>query len=229
MRNCSLTPSHLKLPCRREHQVEYRKLRRQSLSVAGAHTPRPLGRRRGFRLSGAEKMGQGSRPTTPRKLCQTFVRHDMVRGPDRYKRCSRCGQLSNRGVAPFVRFWEFVDKKGPYPAIRPSLGRCWLWIGALGPKNGYPYFCVNGTSVTAHRFIVKATKGPIPKDMEVDHLCRVRACVKPSHLEVVTHGVNIRRALTKPYCKRGHKQVAKNRYTPPGSGRSRCKPCLRIH
>jgi hypothetical protein len=45
--------------------------------------------------------------------------------------------------------------------------------------------------VIAHRLSYEWLVGPVPEGMELDHLCRVRHCVNPSHLEVVTHSVNV--------------------------------------
>ena len=47
----------------------------------------------------------------------------------------------------------------------------------------------------AHRFVYEQTKGPILEGLTIDHLCRVRCCVNPDHLEVVTIQENIQRGF----------------------------------
>lgn len=66
--------------------------------------------------------------------------------------------------------------------------RCWLWLGA---KNKKGYGWLNGG--LAHRFMYVLFKGPIPAGLELDHVCSVRHCVAPYHLEAVTRGENMRR------------------------------------
>ncbi len=53
----------------------------------------------------------------------------------------------------------------------------------------------DGSSVSAHRFAYESLVGPVPAGLELDHLCRVKGCVNPEHLEVVTRGENVRRAM----------------------------------
>ena len=93
---------------------------------------------------------------------------------------------------------------------------CWLWVGAKNPK-GYPQ-CWNGQRVTpAHRFAYEFCVGPIPEGLEIDHLCRVRNCVNPDHLEPVTHRENTLRGFSpmannarRTHCPKGHLYDAHN-------------------
>ena len=113
---------------------------------------------------------------------------------------------------PEDRFWPKVNKDGAVPEHRPELGPCWIWTASLG-RGGYGAFAKGGKRggmMLAHRFAYELLVGPIPADQEPDHLCRVKACVNPSHLEPVTHLENVRRgeasawrrAMT--HCKHGH-------------------------
>lgn len=70
---------------------------------------------------------------------------------------------------------------------------CWLWIGAKD-RNGYGLF--GGT--TASRAAYEAFVGPVPDDLDVDHLCRQRDCINPAHLQLITHAENLRRRSLSP-------------------------------
>lgn len=70
---------------------------------------------------------------------------------------------------------------------------CWLWVGHLN-NMGYGSLRITRRSDLAHRLMHEELVGPIPDGLEVDHICRVRRCVNPAHLELVTHGENIRRS-----------------------------------
>ncbi|KKL99624.1 hypothetical protein LCGC14_1812580, partial [marine sediment metagenome] len=87
---------------------------------------------------------------------------------------------------------------GVYPRLNPierflskieicSSG-CWLWFGSI-KGNGYAHFVYPGGQY-AHRFSYEFFIGSIPKDKELDHLCRIRHCANPNHLEAVTHREN---------------------------------------
>lgn len=90
---------------------------------------------------------------------------------------------------PSQRFWKHVDKDGPLPIIRPALGPCWLWTAAN--TKGYGAFNRgNGITVPAHHWAYEQLIGPIPQGLELDHLCEVHSCVRPSHLEPVTRREN---------------------------------------
>lgn len=115
---------------------------------------------------------------------------------------------------------------------------CWIWTSTV-VGDGYGYFYVGGgranrQRVYAHRWAYEQMVGPIPEGMEIDHLCRVRLCVKPAHLEPVTAQENHRRRRGikhGPYnvgdeCRHGHPRTPEN--TGINSQGSRfCRPCAR--
>ncbi len=69
---------------------------------------------------------------------------------------------------------------------------CWIWLGAHD-SGGYSRVRWEGKNQLAHRVVWEMLYGPIPLDLEMDHLCRNPGCVNPAHLEAVTHGENMRR------------------------------------
>lgn len=87
---------------------------------------------------------------------------------------------------------------------------CWEWVGATDDK-GYGRIAIGGKKMLAHRVMYETEHGPIPPGLELDHLCRNRRCVKPSHMEAVTHRENCLRgfgvgamAARRTHCKHGH-------------------------
>lgn len=93
--------------------------------------------------------------------------------------------------------------------IDPETG-CWLWNGFLG-SGGYGQIVVQHRTHYAHRISYELHRGPIPEGMQLDHLCRVRRCVNPDHLEPVTPRLNTLRGTgptavnaQKTHCFRGH-------------------------
>lgn len=78
---------------------------------------------------------------------------------------------------------KFVDKTDD----------CWLWTGTINRK-GYGQFKINYRYYVAHRVSFELAGGVIGDGLQVDHLCYVRHCVNPAHLEPVTPSENMRRA-----------------------------------
>ena len=129
--------------------------------------------------------------------------------------------MTGRPAPATERFWVKVDK---------SAG-CWLFQGA---DNGYGYGYFRGAegkAILAHRFSWQELVGPIPAGLTLDHLCRVRRCVNPAHLEPVTNRENILRGTaptainaTKSHCPLGHPYSGTNLRTRKTGGRY-CAAC----
>lgn len=104
---------------------------------------------------------------------------------------------------------------------------CWEWIAGKS-QGGYGQIRIDGHQRGAHCVLYELLVGPIPEGKELDHLCRNRGCVRPSHLEPVTHAVNIARAPLAPgnrtHCPQGHPYVGSTTYRSPEGYRS-CRIC----
>lgn len=114
----------------------------------------------------------------------------------------------------FVRFTVIDDAMG-----------CWRWRGGLD-QDGYGNFHDGKKYISAHKYAYQQIVGSIPEGLVIDHLCRVRHCVNPFHMEVVTNHENIRRGevaareRAKKACPRGHAYD-----TITSEGKRRCKRC----
>lgn len=134
---------------------------------------------------------------------------------------------------------RILDKISPEP-----MTGCWIWKASLS-RDGYGYIGFGGRVQKAHRVVYEFYKGEIPEGLEIDHLCRVRCCVNPDHLEPVTHRENMRRSPVFPqntrkalaashsarrsmtHCKRGHGLV-ENNIRINSNGSRVCIECERI-
>ena len=131
-------------------------------------------------------------------------------------------------LPPDERFWGRVNKQGvPWQGTR-----CWEWRGYLA-EDGYGLFSPHHHNVPAHRFAYESLIGPIPVGLQLDHLCRNRACVNPSHLEPVTARTNQLRGIGPPatnarktHCPQGHPYDLPN--TNWYKNHRRCRTCMRI-
>ena len=87
---------------------------------------------------------------------------------------------------------------------------CWVWTGKIA-KNGYGHASKDWKTHLAHRLVYEALVGPIPEGLQLDHLCRNKACVNPAHLEPVTQQVNMDRySATVTHCPKGHAKEGYN-------------------
>ncbi len=107
---------------------------------------------------------------------------------------------------------------------------CWLWQAYIS-KKGYGSFGSCGKIVRAHRYAYELEHGPIPEGLTIDHLCRIRHCVRPSHLEAVSMTLNVLRGVgpaainaRKTRCKYGHLFTEDNIYRKKNGNRA-CKTC----
>ncbi len=107
--------------------------------------------------------------------------------------------------------------------IEPSAdGDCWLWTRSRS-TDGYGWASLNNRTYQAHRLIYRLVVGEPPEGLVLDHLCRVRHCVNPSHLEPVTPGENLRRS---PFTTAGMERCALGHEFSPWHGQRRCLTCL---
>jgi hypothetical protein len=131
----------------------------------------------------------------------------------------------------------------PYATARTPLEQtyrvdengCWIWQLAV-TASGYGHVGRAAYQGGAHRWVYQHLRGPIPEGMQLDHLCRVKVCVNPEHMEVVTGWENRRRG-TSPiaryaaatHCVNGHPfDAANTRYAKRGNRiRRQCRACAR--
>ena len=62
---------------------------------------------------------------------------------------------------------------------------CLVWTGSTN-GGGYGQVMINWRAKRVHRVVWEMVRGPIPEGMVLDHVCRVRSCVNPDHLRIVT-------------------------------------------
>ncbi len=137
--------------------------------------------------------------------------------------------MNCRPIAPLLsdkviaRFWARVEKTDT----------CWMWKASI--RNGYGIFNLyKGVYLMAHRLSVAIARGECPVELTVDHLCKVRHCVNPDHLEMVTLIENTMRGncpmaqnARKTHCEHGHLLEGDNLYVKQRTGARCCRECER--
>lgn len=148
------------------------------------------------------------------KKCMVCHRESARKAMEKARRTRANQIIYPQSQTELKRFFEKVDQSGD----------CWVWIGVL-QNRGYGAITIRGTNVLAHRASYLIVHGSIPNELELDHLCRNRACVNPEHLEPVTHQENMRRSPLRQTklvrCGRGH-----DNWVEYPSGR-KCRTCGR--
>ena len=131
---------------------------------------------------------------------------------------------------------EWNERIQPRLVVDPETG-CWRWPGW---NNGLGYGKIQvggrkGRGLYVHRIAYELFVGPIPEGLQVDHLCRVRECANPAHLEAVTQAENMRRGRhgvlyeIPAECKHGHPLNEANLSlgNKPNGSRWFCRICKR--
>lgn len=136
--------------------------------------------------------------------------------------------FNNHRVVPNEkRFWEYVNKTET----------CWLWTAHVD-NGGYGRFGLRlgknqwKSNYLAHRYSYELVNGEIPKELTVDHICKIRNCVNPDHLRLMTLVNNIKAGnagiynQVKKFCPKGHSYSGENLLFDTNSSRT-CRMCRR--
>lgn len=148
-----------------------------------------------------------------------------------------CGEIVRR------RFVHGHNRRGPHIAPIRTLDMvlamyeqitesgCWIFTGKL-TESGYARLQLNGRTARLHRLFYEHFVGPIPPGLVPDHLCRVRCCLRPDHIEIVTMRENTLRGqgptaqfAKRDRCSSGHVYTATSMQL--RDGRRICRICER--
>lgn len=116
-------------------------------------------------------------------------------------------------------FWQRVDRSGG----------CWLWTGTLTPLGYGSQVTYLGMKQYPYRWAYILTHGAIPDGLSIDHMCNNPTCVRPSHLQAVTHAWNQSfKKIDQTHCIHGHEYTEENTVwwrRAEGSWARACRAC----
>ena len=136
------------------------------------------------------------------------------------------GKLTRKRTPPEKRFMRYINKTE----------KCWLWTGGNNGKYGVFYVGPDASPMRmyAHRWSYVHFVGLIPEGLEVNHRCEVPLCVRPDHLEPLTHRDNTlygnapaARKARQTHCVNNHEFTPENTYI-RSNGTRACKTCRRV-
>ena len=224
-----------------EERPAVRHLRRHGLRdpqlrpVLATQAPAWARAHRAAEVRGADGEGPRASQGQEEAACMTWdggvgwaARDGALERPAR-TRHRRCLMPAYRSIPPPVpALWRRFASK---VIVEPDSG-CWLWTGALSTK-GYGLMDILGALLRTHRIAYSWLVGPIPAGLTLDHLCRVRRCCNPDHLEAVAHRTNYHRGeaanaviARSGACVRGHGPEHR-RWRKDRPGRWDCRECGR--
>ncbi len=186
-------------------------------------------------------MRHSPRPSLTR-ICscgKTFTVYASAAGRRAGAYCSRsCYAVQQRGKPPGNKgkYTDAYERLKSKFIVNPETG-CWEWTGAINSQ-GYGTFSDKEHGkrhVYAHRFSYEYVFGPIPEGLTLDHLCRVRRCINPFHVEPVTIRENnlrgespIAQRARADHCPRGHPYDTSNTYYRPDGQGKQCLTCRNL-
>lgn len=160
---------------------------------------------------------------------ESAVIADKMMEPAGSKACRFRVPIVEAPMAKDTDVWPSLRAKIEAHLDRTDPNGCWLWTRAI--SRGYGHVWWSGKLHRAHRAYVKELGWDVPDGMHIDHLCRVRHCCNPDHLEVVTPLENARRGIglgkrkhPVTHCPYGHPYDEVNTYLNPSGSRA-CRKC----
>lgn len=136
--------------------------------------------------------------------------------------------INHKGACAYT--WGSLEERFWSKVVPRDLDGCWEWLAGRSSR-GYGAFSIDRVMRPAHRIAYILEYGDIPAGLEIDHLCRNPACVRPEHLEPVTPRENKMRGISPAakaavatHCLRGHPFDASNTFV-DSRGFRHCRAC----
>lgn len=134
-------------------------------------------------------------------------------------------------ASPFANGRTFEERLFSRLVFQPD--GCLVWTGCR--TDGYGQMGAGGRRLRVHRVMWEMFEGPVPEGLQLDHLCRNRACANVSHLEPVPQRENLLRGETitakhaaVTHCPQGHEYTEENTRRKKKDGTRNCRACERL-